>query len=293
MKKTQRRKKSNKNKSAKWKPSTCSIFVDSRREKEELPSCVNPALLRKLIRLWNARYPDNRVKGGYRSKQQAVIALREKFADACSNEKCMVERIVSGTGNEDIVDHLFAPQAPQEWVDNPTEWLSSLDILRLMNQYEQKYSCFEFIGPSPIDYDFHIDGECVWEELCEFDLNNYLAKGKRKIGVIFNLDPHYKGGSHWVALFIDAKSRESFYFDSYGIEPPKQIRKFMNGVSSRENQHVMSKRHQYKDSECGMYSLHFIIQMLKNGKKAFDKLEKVSVPDKKMVKLREEYFNVG
>jgi hypothetical protein len=287
--KTRRRKKSTRSKTAKWK-STCSIFVE---DKGNLPSCVNASLLKKLVRLWNARYPDNRVKGGYRSKRQALNALREKFMDACSNEKCMVERIVAGTGHEELVDHLFAPQAPKEWVNNRTEWLSSLDILKLMNHYEKKYSCFEFIGPSPIDYDFHIDGECVWQELCEFNSSDYLSKGKRKIGVIFNLDPHYKGGSHWVALFVNIASRESYYFDSYGIKPPHQIQKFMDGVSSKDKQHIMSRRHQYEDSECGMYSLNFIIQMLKQGKKAFDKLEKTRLPDKKMVALRDKYFNIG
>ena len=46
-----------------------------------------------------------------------------------------------------------------------------------MKQYENTYKCFEFIGPSPIDYDQHLSyGECVWEELCKFSLkeNIYL-----------------------------------------------------------------------------------------------------------------------
>ena len=82
---------------------------------------------------------------------------------------------------------------------NPNEWLNSLDISRVMKQYENDYKCFDFLGPSPIDFDtFKENNECVWDEICNFDLNKSYTKGKRKFGFIFNLDPHYKGGSHWV-----------------------------------------------------------------------------------------------
>ena len=72
------------------------------------------------------------------------------------------------------------------------------------------------MGPSPIDYDTHlVSDECVWEELCKFNLKNTINNGKRKIGIIFNLDPHFKGGSHWVAMFINtndkAKSKYRFF----------------------------------------------------------------------------------
>ena len=47
------------------------------------------------------------------------------------------------------------------------------------------------------------NGKCVWEELCKFELEKQIEKGKNKIGIIFNLDKHYQSGSHWVSLFID------------------------------------------------------------------------------------------
>ena len=54
-----------------------------------------------------------------------------------------------------------------------------------MKQYEKYYRCFEFIGPSPIDYDTHMyEGECVWKELCEFSLKDQIKSGKTKIGMI-------------------------------------------------------------------------------------------------------------
>ena len=69
-----------------------------------------------------------------------------------------------------------------------------------MKQYEKTYEDFEFLGPSPIDYDTHkAYGECVWEELCEFSLRDNLKEGKTKVGIIFNTDPHTEDGEHWVA----------------------------------------------------------------------------------------------
>ena len=36
-------------------------------------------------------------------------------------------------GEKELLD-AFAPESPKEWTKNPNEWLSSLDILQVMNQ---------------------------------------------------------------------------------------------------------------------------------------------------------------
>ncbi len=46
----------------------------------------------------------------------------------------------------------FAPEAPTSWNHDPHEWLTSDDIEIVMRQYEDKFPAFEFLGPSPIDY---------------------------------------------------------------------------------------------------------------------------------------------
>ena len=35
---------------------------------------------------------------------------------------------------------------------NKNTWLNSLDISRVMKQYEDNYKNFRFLGPSPIDF---------------------------------------------------------------------------------------------------------------------------------------------
>ena len=110
---------------------------------------------------------------------------------------------------------------------------------------------------------------CLKIKLCEFSLKDTISSGKKKIGIIFNLDPHYKQGSLWVALFIDTNKKETYYFDSYGEKLPKQVKKFIDMVGNQgetlghQNAHYYNKtRHQYGGSEywyvlfvCGNYTV--------------------------------------
>ena len=104
------------------------------------------------------------------------------FKETCEKESCWLkQKLFDENIALDVKDNTFAPKAPEEWGKNPDEWLSSVEIMQVMKQYEKTYKCFEFIGPSPIDYDEHLSyGECVWEELCKFNLQNNIQRGKFK-----------------------------------------------------------------------------------------------------------------
>lgn len=275
---------------------------------------------------WNARHPDKQIKS--QDTQEIWKQLKQHLEKTCNQEMCWMEQhFMTGGVDKKEKDFTFAPKVPEAWKENPEEWLSSMDILRVMAQYEHEYPCFEFLGPSPIDYDTKkLYGECVWDELCNFSLKKHLKNGKRKIGIIFNLDPHYKDGSHWVAVFIYIPKQDMhriqqvntgeisdsqagiYYFDSYGDKAEPQIRKFMKTVSKQAKQLGIemsmkenNKRHQYSDSECGMFSMYFIIRMLLADGDArlasdVDKMFKSvalmkSIPDKHMKQLRKMYFN--
>ena len=71
----------------------------------------------------------------------------------------------------------FAPEQPANWKKNPYEWLTTVDIQNVMKQYEDVYDDFEFIGPSPIDYDNNVNNQCVWPELCHFNIEDKLLNG--------------------------------------------------------------------------------------------------------------------
>ena len=42
-----------------------------------------------------------------------------------------------------------------------------------------------------------------------------LLSGLRKLGIVINFDPHYKGGSHWVGMYMDINKGGIYFFDSY------------------------------------------------------------------------------
>jgi hypothetical protein len=263
-------------------------------------TCYSDEDLYKLKELWNERHPDKPILTN--KSQEIWITLKEYYLNVCNKESCWIRQIAKGTKLEKELLNAFAPEAPIEWKRNPKEWLSSLDIIQVMNQYEKKYKCFEFMGPSPIDYDTHkLYGECVWEELCHFNLNEQIHKGKTKIGIIFNTDPHYKSGSHWVSLFINIKKGEIFYFDSAGSDIPQQINKFVNNVISQGNNgtnkiiHFNFDKnypidHQQNTYSCGVYALFFIVHMLED-KLTGHYLKTHRLKDNYIEKFRKIYFN--
>jgi len=259
-------------------------------------SCFNTDKINIIKKAWNARHPDVKIKS--KDPKKVWETLKTYMGEICNNELCWLnQQFINNDLNNDLLNYTFAPKSPKSWKKNPNEWLDSLNILGVIKQYEKKYSCFDFIGPSPIDYDTHYsDGECVWEELCEFKLQDMINKGKNKLGIIFNLDPHHKSGSHWVSMFVNVKKRTIHYFDSNGIAPPKQIKKLMNNISDQGKKLGINfildhntKQHQFGDTECGMYSLYFIIEMLKD--RPWSDFKKKRITDKQMTNFRNIYFN--
>ena len=131
-------------------------------------------------------------------------------------------------------------------------------------------------------------------------MSEQIKKGKTKIGIVFNLDPHYKSGSHWVSLFINIKKKQIFYFDSSGDPIPDQIMKFVVNISEQgrnlrpkilfefDQNHPVE--HQYGDTECGVYSLFFIIYMLQD-KISGSHLKKKIYNDKFIEQYRTIFFN--
>lgn len=259
-------------------------------------TCYTAAALHKLKESWNARHPDEPINTN--NPRQIWEKLRQYMGETCASEMCWLRhQCLKHDLDKSLLGDMFAPTSPKEWRKNPQEWLTTVDIQKVMSQWEKAYPNFKFLGPSPIDYDTHVVfGECVWEEICKFDIKDTIKKGKNKIGLIFNLDKHTQPGSHWVALFIDIPKEKIYYFDSYGDDIPKQILKFAKDVKQQGaglnmdfDININKKRHQYSESECGMYSLYFIIQLMHGT--PFKTFQVEKVPDKKMIHLRKEYFN--
>lgn len=262
-------------------------------------SCLSDTTIYKLRDLWNARHPDSLIHTN--DSKEIWYIMKDNMKNVCNKESCWLkQKFVNGKLDEELAES-FAPVSPKEWKKNPNEWLSSIDIMNVMKQYENAYKCFDFVGPSPIDFDTHkMYGECVWEELCHFNLKDAIKAKKNKIGIIFNTDPHYKPGSHWISLFINIRKGKIFFFDSAGSKVPDQIMTFVEKVTEQGNKldkpiHFKFDQnypveHQYGNTECGVYSIFFIIHMLED--KITDHYLKTHIlKDKYMEKFRKVYFN--
>jgi hypothetical protein len=260
-------------------------------------SCYTNETLNKIKQYWNAKHPDHLINTN--DAREIWLFLKENMKNVCQNEACWLrQQFIDNKISSDLLSYSFAPESPQEWTTNPNEWLSSIDIEKVMRQYEKTYSNFTFIGPSPIDFDKKkLFGQCVWTELCNFNLKEYIDKGKNKIGIVFNTDPHYKEGSHWIALFIDIKKKFIYFFDSNGNYVPSRINKFVKRVQKQAKflnipfkfEENYPRIHQDQDTECGIYVLYFIIKLLQGKDRRYFKNHKILDTD--MMKLRKKYFN--
>lgn len=213
---------------------------------------------------------------------------------------------LSAEEKTDLARRRLRPAMPAGWREDPDMWLDSNNIANVLNQYEDAYPEFEFMGPFPIDFaapDPYAAGgagagagatqkKCLMNEICELRVQKALKNGTKAIGIVYNLDPHYKSGSHWVANFIDIARHRCYYFDSYGMEPPPQIAKFMRWLTTQDpamRLEYSSRRLQYSNTECGVYSMYFIVRMLAGDN--FKEFTRRRPSDKDMLDLRDWFFS--
>lgn len=271
-------------------------------------TCLSMGGMQRIAKIWNELHPDDSIqllsfnktrrKRKMESNQNQIVSdhqtspkelwhtIRDKMIHhyKCNTEYCMVKSMpgLSETERKSMLAS-FRPEKPETWKDKPTTWLDSFNIEDVMKQYEERKDFkFDFIGPVPIDFDkkYGAFGKCIVEELCKLNLEKQKKRGIEHIGIIFNLDPHDKPGSHWVCAFIDITDSAAYYFDSYGYPPPQEVDELFKRCKKQGIQHIYYNdiRHQRKGSECGMYCLITIICLL-NGKSFYSICSKIKEDD--------------
>lgn len=289
----------------------------SRKNKISKNSCFTNESLLLLKDSYNAKNPNMKITST--DGKHILREIQTKSNQVCREDLCLIEKFSNNKRDQDMLKTLlFTPPKPSEWYSDPDAWLSNFDIMKVLNQYQVSFPHFAFIGPSPIDYDTKMNKTtCVCRNLCEFQVRKYVEKKITKIGIVFNLDPHTKGGSHWVAMFVDLKDDFAFFFNSTGEKIPKRIHQFATTVINQGKELVPPKNitfhentnteHQKSNTECGMYCLYFIITMLirkkeigddinvpeMNKEQLFDLFQGKTgrLPDEKMLEKRDEYFS--
>ena len=266
----------------------CSPMKTVKVEKRgETPTCLTIKELRMIAEDFNKSVsdPSKRIKMGGKTKVQLHEAIRNALKSYCDEEHCWIEQDFISGSKRHILDKSYRPKTPKSWYKNKRTWLNTYDILNVMKQYEQLYKNFEFLGVFPIDFtSYYSSGSCIGESACTLEISELLRRKKTHFGLVLNLDDHSQSGSHWVSVYcgLDPKKLNFgiYYYDSVAHSPPKEVRAFFakikeqidiyygSSVKFQVSQNRIQK--QFKNTECGMFSIVFLTQMLKNI--SFDKI---------------------
>lgn len=179
--------------------------------------------------------------------------------------------------NEDDINELtnytFRPIGPTDYT-----WLSNFDIEKIFKQYERIHKDFKFIGAVGNNFFQFMNFNKVNIQ------TEFLNNGITKLGIIFNTDNYGESGEHWVGCYINLESAinldehkkennisEILFCDSGGNNPKKEVKDFINYFIDFNNKRgyktyyeINKTQQQHGDSECGIFSTTFIIQMLLN-----------------------------
>jgi hypothetical protein len=184
-------------------------------------SCFSLETLKSIAENYNKRNV-NKINVN-QPKEVLVNELEKKLADKCDDQTCWLRLdVIKELNNEDIIKNTFRPKGPSK----KYEWLSTTHINEVIDQYHSLHKDFIFLGAVPSDFeDLPVLG------ISNINFHDLEKSGKNKIGMVINLDEHWKDGSHWVALFSDLKKNQIYFFDSVAKKPIKRIRKFINRIT--------------------------------------------------------------
>ena len=132
-----------------------------------------------------------------------------------------------------------------------------------------------------------------WCKYLNIPINDVLSRDEnvphdhQQALFIYNLEPSYMPGSHWVATYV--KDKVINYFDSFGLPPFQEI----VNHARKKNLTLLHQNNQIQNlltTTCGYFCLYFLNEMNK-GKSYFDLLEVFDIYDTtNNEKFLEQYF---
>ena len=171
--------------------------------------------------------------------------------------------------NEINIENILKEYGPHD----TTEWLTTFHIDNVMKRQQQVIK-FWYFGAVPMDFAslsvFNSINKANWKKL--------LKDGYKIFTIVFNLDNHNQSGSHWVCLYANFDDKTIYYFDSVGREPEERVCDFINilkkEIKSYNELKVESDiiykynktRHQKGRTECGVYCIFFLSNLIRGIK---------------------------
>jgi hypothetical protein len=265
-------------------------------------SCARLVVLKEMAKAYNKmnQNPNDQIKFSetmetlhpHKYKKYLVDELDKRIGPNCSTQKCW--------GTQEFINHMdkLARSEYLKYTHKPNSpqgrftWLSTTNIDDVIRQYEKTHKDFKYFGAVPMDF-----ATLPQYEISSVNYKELYDKGIRRLGIVFNLDYSGQPGSHWVSMFTDFNKGTIYYFDSVGKGPTPEVRDLMNlqkgvmkslGIKNVICDHNKTQ-HQKKNTECGVYSIYFILQML-NGKDFYD-MNGGRISDDEINKYREIFFD--
>lgn len=276
-------------------------------------SCIPHNMLVKLAKDFNKQ--SNTTKINYNTNKTELLNNFYQIYKCDDDDICLLNKI-----NKKLVKKIVRPLGPPG-----REWLSTTHINEVLSQYEEKYKNFWHLGAVPRDaardeLNYPILNSTTY--LNNLNIKELKKKNKTKFSLIYNLDEHWQSGSHWVAVWCNLETCEIYFFDSYGTRPQKDIRDFVrkcanlcyhnkytkcesnckihnesdsfmmhnqkNELEKKLKVNFNRNRWQYKNSECGVYSIYVIQELLKGAD--FNSFIKKKIPDDVIYRERGKLF---
>ena len=258
------------------------------------------------------------------NKEKLVETLEKKLQDKCNDQTCWLRLdFVKAIENPEILENTFRPQGPEK----KYEWLSTTDINDVVSQYQEKHKNFLFLGAVPADFEelpvLGI-GDLNFNELEKegktkigmvINLDEHDKGGSHWVGLFANLkegqiyyfDSFAKKPYKKTRKFIN-KIVKHIYKNKYHkniqinnvIQKLKNIEKFDNDDNktggsdpvienlNKLNIRYNTKQHQFNNSECGVYSINFVVRLV--GGESFEDITNNITKDDKMNECRKTYF---
>lgn len=278
-------------------------------------TCFTKEALVRLAEAWNkSNVSDPITNIAKMSKRKLWNELDRRMHATCGagKEWCWVDTLQGARPSKEVAKTL-RPLQPKEWKKKPFTWLTNYDIEDVMEQYDfsvEPSFKYKFLGVFPIDFEAKtMFGKCLFEEFCGLDIGKIRRKGIKYLGMITNLDKHDEDGSHWTSLFVNmdtsSPSFGAYYYDSVASSPPPEVMRFMNSLKEQamrlkgaEGKSFVIKwnrvRHQYKNTECGMFSMAYQIRWLTHLRNktttTFEEIVNVPLRDEDVHAMRNGLF---
>ena len=97
--------------------------------------------------------------------------------------------------------------------DKQFEWMDSIRMSLVMEQYEDLYQKFKYLGSVPLDFEKH-----DIYKIKDISFKELEDNGKHRFGLIINSDKHTGGGQHWFMMFFDLEKGEIYFIDDKYID---------------------------------------------------------------------------